>query len=124
MTIGEIAAKTSLPASTLRYYEKLGLIQVDRKPNGQRCYAESDIAWIGFIRRLKETGMKLCDIQKYARLRYAGASTMPERLAMLVLHQQYVLEQQKKWQEYGRNLEEKIAFYKHEIQHIQPSITD
>ena len=115
MTIGEIAAKTSLPASTLRYYENLGLIQVDRQPNEQRCDAEPDIAWIGFIRRLKETGMKLCDIQKYARLRYAGASTMPERLAMLVLHQQYVLEQQQKWQEYGRNLEEKIAFYKHEI---------
>lgn len=115
MTIGEIAARTNLPASTLRYYEKLGLIQVDRKPNGQRCYAEADIAWISFIRRLKETGMKLCDIQKYARLRYACASTMPERLTMLVLHQQYVLEQQKKWQEYGRNLEEKIAFYRQEI---------
>lgn len=115
MTIGEIAARTNLPASTLRYYEKLGLIQVDRRPNGQRCYAEADIAWISFIRRLKETGMKLCDIQKYARLRYAGASTMPERLTMLVLHQQYVLEQQKKWQEYGRNLEEKIAFYRQEI---------
>ena len=118
MTIVEIAAKTNLPASTLRYYEKMGLIRVARNVNGQRSYAESDITWISFIRHLKETGMKLCDIQKYAKLRYAGASTMPERLAMLVLHRQYVLEQQQKWQEYGCNLEEKIAFYKREIHQL------
>uniref|UniRef100_UPI0012902455 MerR family transcriptional regulator n=1 Tax=Streptococcus suis TaxID=1307 RepID=UPI0012902455 len=55
MKIGEIANKTNLPASTLRYYEKKGLLKVDRDKNGRRYYKESDIEWIKFIRRLKET---------------------------------------------------------------------
>lgn len=66
MTIGEISEKTNLPESTLRYYEKKGLIRVSRDKNGRRNYEESDIEWIKFIRRLKETGMLLKDIQLYS----------------------------------------------------------
>ena len=46
MTIGEISEKTNLPESTLRYYEKKGLIRVSRDKNGRRNYEESDIEWI------------------------------------------------------------------------------
>ena len=83
MKIGEIANKTNLPASTLRYYEKKGLLKVDRDKNGRRYYKESDIEWIKFIRRLKETGMLIKDIQHYSELRYVGSITMPERLQIL-----------------------------------------
>ena len=96
MKIGEIANKTNLPASTLRYYEKKGLLKVDRDKNGRRYYKESDIEWIKFIRRLKETGMLIKDIQHYSELRYVGSITMPERLQILQLHRNYVLEQQLK----------------------------
>ena len=88
MTIGEISEKTNLPESTLRYYEKKGLIRVSRDKNGRRNYEESDIEWIKFIRRLKETGMLLKDIQLYSDLRYHGKSTMPERLNILQSHRQ------------------------------------
>jgi DNA-binding transcriptional MerR regulator len=115
MTIGEISEQTNLPESTLRYYEKKGLIKVSRDKNGRRDYEESDIEWIKFIRRLKETGMLLKDIQKYSDLRYRGNSTMPERLNMLQVHRQFVLEQQIKWDEYLQNLDSKILFYKHSI---------
>lgn len=115
MTIGEISKKTNLPESTLRYYEKKKLIKVLRNKNGRRDYAESDIEWIKFIRRLKETGMLLKDIQRYSELRYMGDSTMPERLKILLLHRQYVLEQQLKWNEYLQNLDGKISFYEQAI---------
>jgi len=116
MTIGEISEKTNLPESTLRYYEKKNLIRVLRDKNGRRNYAESDIEWIRFIRRLKETGMLLRDIQRYSELRYTGVSTMPERLNMLRRHRQYVVEQQRKWGEYLQNLDEKIAYYERSVQ--------
>jgi DNA-binding transcriptional MerR regulator len=115
MTIGEISEQTNLPESTLMYYEKKGLIKVSRDKNGRRDYEESDIEWIKFIRRLKETGMLLKDIQKYSDLRYRGNSTMTERLNMLQVHRQFVLEQQIKWDEYLQNLDSKILFYKHSI---------
>ena len=118
MKIGEIANKTNLPASTLRYYEKKGLLKVDRDKNGRRYYKESDIEWIKFIRRLKETGMLIKDIQHYSELRYVGSITMPERLQILQLHRNYVLEQQLKWTEYLQNLDDKIEFYQQSIKNM------
>lgn len=116
MTIGEVSEKTHLPESTLRYYEKKNLIAVPRLANGRRDYAESDIAWIKFIRRLKETGMPLNHIQRYSALRYAGDSTLPERLEMLRAHREYVLEQQKRWARYLQNLDGKIDLYRQMLQ--------
>lgn len=83
--------------------------------NGRHVYAEGDMEWIQFIRRLKETGMPLKNIQQYAKLRYLGANTMPKRLEMFQFHREYVLEQQKKWEEYLQNLEHKIDFYQQAI---------
>lgn len=115
MLIGEISEKTNLPESTLRYYEKKGLIKVARDSGGRREYEENDIEWIKFIRRLKETGMLLRDIQKYSELRYCGKSTMPYRMKILEVHRKYVLEQQQKWNEYLQNLDDKIEFYRQAI---------
>lgn len=112
MTIGEIAERTGLPASTLRYYEARGLIAVSRDGGGRRDYAESDVEWIRFIRRLKETGMPLKNIRRYALLRYQGDGTMEERLTLLEAHRAYVLEQQQKWAGHLKNLDGKIQFYR------------
>ena len=62
MKIGLFAQKVNLSAHTLRYYEKRGLIKVDRDQSGQRSYDENDLAWVQFIQRLKDTGMHLKDI--------------------------------------------------------------
>lgn len=115
MRIGEIARATGLTVSKLRYYEKHGLIRVDRDSSGLRSYSDNDIEWIKFIQRLKDTGMLIRDIKTYAELRYCGRSTMPERLEMLKNHRDYVLEQQQRWREYLQNLDDKIAFYENEI---------
>lgn len=115
MTIGEISKKTNLSASTLRYYEKKNLIRVARDKNGLRNYSENDVEWIKFIRRLKETGMILKEIQKYSDLRYQGESTMAERLKILKKHREYVLAKQHEWQGYLKNLDDKIKIYEQSI---------
>ena len=116
MTIGELSAQAGLPKSTLRYYESKRLIKVLRDGGGRRDYLQSDVEWVKFIQRLKDTGMLLKDIQRYADLRYAGNGTMPERLELLRLHREYVLEQQSRWAEYLKNLDGKILFYQQAIQ--------
>lgn len=116
MRIGEMAKAADISEYTLRYYERKGLIRVKRDHVGRRCYEESDIEWIKFIKRLKDTGMLLKDIREYSRLRYEGNTTMSERLQMLEKHREYVLKRQKKWAEYLGNLDDKIAFYKHSIE--------
>lgn len=119
MRIGEMAKAAGISEYTLRYYEKKGLIRVRRDDAGRRCYDESDMEWIKFIKRLKDTGMLLKDIKEYSRLRYEGNATMQERLEMLEKHREYVLEQQKKWAEYLSNLDDKIAFYRDSIDGIK-----
>lgn len=116
MHIKEMAEKTGLAASTLRYYEKKKLLRAARDGSNYRNYDAKDIAWVQFLERLKDTGMLLKDMQRYAMFRYEGDATMPERLAMLETHQEYVIEQQNKWHDYHKNLEKKIKYYQSSIE--------
>lgn len=118
MTIGEFSDVTGITAYTLRFYEKKGLIHVDRDGNGRRNYCENDVEWVKFITRLKDTGMLLRDIKKYSDLRYQGDETMEERMELLIQHRESVLEEQQKWAEYLVNLDEKIEYYKEKCLNI------
>ena len=114
--IGQFSKLTGLTGPTLRYYEQEGLLAVQRDAAGRRVYTEQDVEWLHFIKRLKETGMPIREICRYAQLRYQGDSTMQERLAMLEEHHENVLEEQQKLAENLRKLEEKLAFYRQALQ--------
>ena len=114
--IGQFSKLTGLTSPTLRYYEQEGLLSVQRDAAGRREYTEQDVEWLHFIKRLKETGMPIREIRRYAQLRYQGDSTMQERLAMLEEHHQNVLAEQQKLAENLRKLEEKLAFYRQALQ--------
>ena len=114
--IGQFSKLTGLTGPTLRYYEQEGLLSVQRDAAGRRIYTEQDVEWLHFIKRLKETGMPIREIRRYAQLRYQGSSTMQERLAMLEEHHQNVLAEQQKLAKNLRKLEEKLAFYRQALQ--------
>lgn len=59
--------------------------------------------------------MLLRDMQKYSELRYIGDSTMKERLNMLENHRRYVEQEQRKWELFAKNLNDKIDLYKEKI---------
>ncbi len=115
MLISKFSKAAGISAYTLRYYEKKGLIRVNRDSAGRRDYSGDDIEWARFIKRLKDTGMLLRDIRHYSDLRYEGDSTMKERMALLLRHREAVVEQQKKWDGYLKNLDEKIHIYQKRI---------
>ena len=115
-SIGEFSKVTGLGIHTLRYYEHEGLIIPLRNSSNRRRYSEKDIAWIAFIKRLKATGMPIKEIKKYAALRAKGDATLSERMEMLVQHRQSLNEQIRQLQEHEAMLDEKIAFYRQEIE--------
>lgn len=115
-TIGEFSALTNLGIHTLRYYEKENLISPERKENGRRLYSENDVNWIQFIKRLKDTGMPIKEIQKYAAFRAVGASTLTERMEMLIKHRAALNEEILKLQEHLEKLDSKIGYYQGEIE--------
>ena len=62
MKIGEVAAQSGIPASTLRYYELIGLLPAARRVSGQRVYDESILKPLAFIKLAQEIGFSLSEI--------------------------------------------------------------
>jgi len=90
-SIAETAELTGLTAHTLRYYERIGLLDpVDRGPDGRRRFRDADLAWLGFLTRLRVTGMPIRDMQEFAELRRAGDVTASARLDLLCRHRDTV----------------------------------
>jgi DNA-binding transcriptional MerR regulator len=59
-SISETANISGLSAHTLRYYERIGLLDaVDRGPDGRRRFRAADLAWLSFLTRLRTTGMSI-----------------------------------------------------------------
>lgn len=93
-TVGEMAKMLEVPASTLRYYDKEGLLPfVERSPGGIRMFQEKDFEWLQVIGCLKKAGMPLRDIRVYIELTMQGDDTIGERLALFE-HQREVQREQ------------------------------
>lgn len=116
-SIGEFSKLTRLGIHTLRYYEHEHLITPGRNSSNRRCYTDKDLAWIDFIKRLKDTGMPIKEIQHYAELRANGEATLSARMEMLISHRKALNEQISQLQEHMKKLDEKIEFYRREIDH-------
>ncbi|TDC47221.1 MerR family transcriptional regulator [Jiangella ureilytica] len=89
-TISEVAERTGVTAHTLRYYERIGLLDVPRDSAGRRLYTPDDVDRVVFITRLRQLDMPIRDIQRYFELVLAGPATEPDRLALLVKHRETV----------------------------------
>lgn len=59
LTIGELAARSGLAPSALRYYEELGLITSVRTSGGQRRYARATLRRVAFVRAAQQVGLSL-----------------------------------------------------------------
>jgi DNA-binding transcriptional MerR regulator len=89
LTIQQAAVATGLSVHTLRYYERIGLIDhIPRQENTHRLYREEDLRWIAFLLKLRSTGLPVKQMQRYAELRRQGddRESVSERKAMLEQH--------------------------------------
>ena len=110
-SIGEFSRETGLGIYTLRYYEHEGLLLPERTAANRRCYSERDVAWAAFILRLKETGMPIREIRRYAALRAEGADTLSARMEMLIEHRANLAAEVERLHTHMEALDVKIAFY-------------
>src|SRR5512146_323222 len=112
MTIAEVAERTGLSRHTLRYYERDGLmLGVGRDNAGHRRYSEGDLGWLELITKLRETGMPVRDVRRYAELVRAGDGNEDERLTVLRAHRDRVRAQLAAMAAHLEAIDMKIGYY-------------
>lgn len=112
MNIKEFSKISGISAHTLRYYEKIGIFQkINRNYSGHRDFSEKDILWAEFISRLKETGMPLEQIKKYAVLRKQGEHTADARMKLLKNHAISLKKKISDEKQHLNKINEKIKYY-------------
>lgn len=113
MNIQKFSKLACVSTHTIRYYEKIGLLkQITRNSSGHRFFTEKDLAWVEFIKRLKDTGMSLKNIYRYSQLRDKGASTSQLRMDILYEHVATLEEKIADEQFHLQMLKQKIEYYK------------
>jgi len=115
MKIGKLSELTGLSIDTLRYYERIGLIDPPFRQGGQRLYDPDAVRWIDFLKALKATGMSLEDMKRYALMRAKGNATAANRRVMLENQHAVVLKRIEELTACAALLDYKIANY-HEIE--------
>jgi DNA-binding transcriptional MerR regulator len=116
LTIADASRATGVSAYTLRYYERVGLIDgVGRADSGHRRYNDEDLRWIEVLQRLRATGMPIRRIQRYAELVRAGDGNETERLALLEEHRDAVKSRLVEVRTHLAFIERKIASYEEKL---------
>ncbi len=84
LTIGRLAARSGVPVSTLRYYERLGLLPPQgRSEGGFRLYSEEALQRLRFIRSAQALGVPLRDVRRILAVRDEGLAPCRHVLELL-----------------------------------------
>ena len=111
-TVGEMAKQIGVAPSTLRYYDKEGLLPfVERSGGGIRLFKDSDREWLAVIECLKKTGMPIREIKRFVDLCREGDATIDERLQLIKRRREAVLKQMESLNETLSLLEYKLWYY-------------
>ena len=111
-TVGEMAKHLDIAASTLRYYDKEGLLPfLERSSGGMRMFKDEDLAWLEIIECLKKTGMPIKDIKHFIDCCMEGDSRIDERLSIIESQRNAVIKQMKEMQDMLDMLNYKCWYY-------------
>lgn len=109
MNIKEVTAQTGVPASTIRYYEKEGIIPpVNRNSANVRDFDDHAIRRIDFAKKMRDAGMEISTLKQYIHLFDNVENSEDQQLAMLVEQKRIMEEKRDKMQKAIDHLAYKI----------------
>lgn len=112
-TIKEVAEKMNLPASTIRYYDKQGLLPfVERSESGYRSFSETDIRMLNMIECLKRTNMPIKEIKQFCQWVEQGDASLQQRYDMFLERRRVVEEQMEQLKKTMEVIDYKCWYYK------------
>lgn len=112
-TIKEVAALTGLAASTLRYYESVGVIPPIGRgaSSGHRVYDERDLDQLMGISCLAATGMSVSDMREYVASVRVGAEAAQEQIALLAAQEKRLAVEAKQLKLRQRYVRLKVSYW-------------
>ena len=112
-TIREAAALTGLPASTLRYYESIGVIApISRGESSKhRMFSEDDLNRLMGVACLAATGMSVADMRRYVTNGRLGPSAAAEQIDLLTQQQRRLTREAEMVELRQRYVTLKIAYW-------------
>ena len=111
-TIKDAARIMGVPTSTIRYYDKEGLLPfVERLASGYRIFTEKDIATLRIIDCLKKTGMSIKEIRQFSSCLEQGDSSLQQRYDMFLERRRVVKQQMAELQKILDTVNYKCWYY-------------
>lgn len=92
MRIGEVARRANIPASTLRYYERIGLVDPPQRKSGQRDYDKDILDSLQIIQIAKSAGFSLTDIRQLIEA-YTTDASLSDIWRAIAVHKLVEVEQ-------------------------------
>lgn len=118
MKIQEVSQRLDLTQDTLRYYEKIGLLDtVSRDTKGNRNYQEKDMNRLNFIICMREAGLSIQVLKRYIELYHQGDDTILERKNLLIQERDLLLKKKEVINESLEKLDYKIKNYEKLLTH-------
>jgi DNA-binding transcriptional MerR regulator len=116
MKIAEVSERYAISSDTLRYYERIGLIQpVNRNGSGIRDYSEIDIRRVEFIKCMRSAGLPIETLIEYVGLVQQGDETIEARKEILKEQRELLLVRLHEMQKTLDILDHKIEVYENAV---------
>lgn len=116
-TISQVSELLDLPVSTIRFYDKEGLLPfIERKNSGYRIFRDSDIEMLKIVDCLKSTGMPIKDIKQFTEWVKQGDASLSQRYNLFVERRLAVEKQIKELQQSLKVIDFKRDYYKKAIE--------
>lgn len=110
-----VAEELDLSTETIRYYERVGLIEASRDKNGYRQFDNNMIDWLWLVKHLRQAGISIESLLTYVELIHQGEATLSDRKALLQSQRQQIAQQIKEQEMTFEKLDAKIANYDVEL---------
>ncbi|MBZ4683216.1 MAG: hypothetical protein PWP46_903 [Fusobacteriaceae bacterium] len=110
-SIKEISEMFDIKASTLRYYEEIGILENIERESGKRVYTQENIDRLNAIFCFKRAGMSIDKLQKFFKYEKAEKEHIDDMLNLLILQEKEVKEKLEQLNKDYAHVKKKVAFY-------------
>ena len=116
-TIQQVAKMTHIPATTLRYYDREGLLPfLERRESGYRAFSDVDLAMLQVLQCLKSTGMSISEMKQFSQWVQEGDSSLKDRYELFIRRKQSVEQQIAALQKSLEIINHKCDYYRRAVE--------